>query len=185
MDPRVPASLPCRHGPRLRWTCTVKRWLFLLDRSQDRVRGHAVGEQHAVEVVVLMLEAARQQPLRLDGLDLAAAVLAAHCRSGGPLHGATVARKAEAAFLGHLRLLGEALDLRVDEHVDLLIELGHEEAFQDADLRSGEPDPLGRAHGLDHVVNQALHGLVNAADWTRLLPQDRISETVDVTDWHG
>src|SRR5436190_23340262 len=136
-------------------------------------------------MVDLVLEAACEQPLSLDGLDLAAAVLAAHRRSGGPLHGATVAWQAEAAFLGHLRLLGEAHDVGVDEHVDPFLDLGHEEAFGDADLRSGESDPLGRAHGLDHVVNQALRGFVNAAHRTRILAQDRVGETVDATDWHG
>ena len=136
-------------------------------------------------MVDLVLEAAREQPLRLDGLDLAAAVLAAHRRFSGPLHGATVAWKTEAAFLGHLCLLGEAHDLRVDEHVDLLVELGHEEAFQHADLWRGEPDSLGRAHGLNHVVNQALRRLVDAANWARLLPQDWVGEIVDATYWHG
>src|SRR5438552_18842936 len=133
----------------------------------------------------LVLEAAREQPLSLDGLSPAAAVLAAHGRSHGPLHGALVAWKTEAAFLGDLRFLRQAHDLWVDEHVDLVVELCHEEALRHADLWSGEPDTLGRAHGLDHVVDQALRRLVDAADRARLPPQGRVGETEDATYGHG
>src|SRR5436190_5348239 len=77
----------------------------LLDLADDQVLLQAaepIDEQCPVEMVDLVLKAARQQPVPLDDLLLALAIPSFDDRPGGPRDGSVEARHAQAAFFFEL-----------------------------------------------------------------------------------
>src|ERR1039457_942093 len=135
--------------------------LHLADLAQVDVAlegAHAEDEQHAVEVVDLMLDAAREQLSAVHLEPLAALVLGADADFGGADHFLADIGEAEAAFVLVLFALLED-DLGIDEHQAVFGDLAHAEiddrdAPGDVHLRSGQADALGGVGGLEHVRDQ-------------------------------
>ena len=140
--------------------------LELLPRAQGpRVR-HAIDEQLAVEVVDLVLERARGEPLHL-AIDLVpVAVPRADAHVHDALHLAAEVRDREAPLVVHERVVGEELDLRVHEDGEGdvgLVRVARVVLHPDgADLDGlvhlvgGDAGAVGVDHRLDEVVDEAL-----------------------------
>jgi len=56
---------------------------------------------------------------------------------------------------------------------------------RDPNLGHRQTDTIGRAHSVDHVVDEAAHGLVDALDGLSPAAQHRVDERVDTTDGHA
>src|SRR5581483_647632 len=140
------------------------------ERLAARLGRRAVEHQHAVEVVGLVLDAARRVAVEVEAHVLAVLVEArdhdvqrALNRDGDPLD-------REAALVGDLGLVAPLDDLGVRERVDLLVvlRLEDEDAAEDADLRGREADPVRVAHQQLHPVDEALQLVVELLDGARL-----------------
>src|SRR5581483_7925276 len=106
-----------------------------------------VDDQHAVEVVQLVLDDARSVRLELDAQVIAVRVLALEHDTRGALDGHAHALEREAALLLGRRLLAALDDDGVDDRArPLLVRLEHEQPPEDADLGRREADPLRVVH---------------------------------------
>jgi hypothetical protein len=114
--------------------------------------------RHAVEVIDLMLEAAREQFFAVHLKPLAVLILGADAHLGRAHHLLANVGKAEAAFLFvDLALAGD--DLGVDDYQLLLgvlapAQVDDREALGHADLLRGQSGALRGVHGLKHVRGQ-------------------------------
>jgi hypothetical protein len=149
--------------------------LFLLTRAdRDEVveRLEVVDVELAGEVVELVLEGASEEPGARD-LDLLAQTVLGDdpdsLLAGDVGH---VARDREAAFEVPV-LAGRADDARVDELVELLLDLDDAGLERLAQLRRGEADAGCVAHRLGQVVEQLVEVLAEAVD--RLAAQAQAS----------
>jgi hypothetical protein len=80
-----------------------------------------IDEEHAVDMVDLMLQACRQQPLGVDLALLAGKVEIFDLHRGRPLDFLVIVRNRQAAFLEFGALLRLPKDFRIDEHLRLVI----------------------------------------------------------------
>ena len=153
-----------------------------------------VDEQHPVEMVDLMLQADRQQPVDLAVLDLAVGVPPARAHPIGAQHlGILLGDRQAALLVGHQ---GFALleDLRIDEHprvpdrlallILFLLEVDHEQADRYPDLHRGQPDAGRVVHRLEHVGDEGLELGIEILDRSRGLAQDRIGNADDRKNGH-
>jgi hypothetical protein len=148
-----------------------------------------VHEQRALEVIHLVLQADRQQPLGLDlahgaGLVEIARAHAAWARDLGVMLG----QRQTALLEGH-PFLRCPDDLRIGHahRRALAVLLGHvedDDAQGLADLRRRQPDPRGGVHRLEHVVHEAADPVVDGDDRPRLGLQPRIGRDEDFEQSH-
>ena len=79
-------------------------------------------------------------------------------------------------------------DLGVDEHQRLIArfaQIEHQQALVHVHLGGRKPDALGRIHGLEHVVRQATHRVIDDGDGLGLLPQSRVRILQNYELCHG
>ena len=122
-------------------------------------------------------------PFAADAHVLAGTVLGLDHNPLEALYLAGVARDGKAAFVPDLLTFG-ADDLGIDEGVQLVVDLGHDDAQEHADLGRRQPDTGGVAHGIDHVVDQFAGGIVDLRHLGALGAQASILHHHDVTN-HG
>src|SRR5262245_27345209 len=142
-------------------------------------RGQPVREQHAVEVVHLVLDDAREPVLGLQRLLLAIEILVGDRHRDPALDLGADAGKGQATLLFEGASL-LARDLRVAEHT-LLRTIGaiargvqDQQLLLDADLRSREPDPTLVVHRLEHLAGELAQLGVELRDGLAASAQDRI-----------
>ena len=118
----------------------------------------SVEDQHPVQVVDLVLEDAGLEAGGLDQQRLTADVAASHPRVQRTLDVDRDSGQAEAALLGDRQLVGEPLQLRVDDRGRGGVEprLHDQQAVHDAELGRRQPDAEGIAHDRDHLLGLAL-----------------------------
>ncbi|MCY1436602.1 hypothetical protein D9M71_527310 [compost metagenome] len=93
----------------------------------------------------------------------------------------------QAAFLVLVHLVGEGFELGVDEHPRLGFVLGEvddHDALVHVDLGGGQADAGSVVHGLEHVVDQLAHGVINHLDGLGDRAQARIGEFENVQNSH-
>ena len=78
-----------------------------------------------------------------------------------------------------------AHDLRVDQLVQLAVDLDHAGAQRLAQLGGREADAGGVAHGVGQVVEELVEGLREAVDGLALEAEARVAEQHDGFDAHG
>jgi hypothetical protein len=159
---------------------------------------HPVHEQDAVEVVELVLEGAGgQAAAHLLVLD-AVAVEVAHAHVHVPRHLAPQVRHRQAALVDLLDVVVERLDHRVHDHGQrdgrlvrvarvALPHLHDRDPERLGHLVRREPGPVRPAHGLDHVVDQALDRVgaqLLRGHLAGTLAQDRMADLDDPTNAH-
>src|SRR5918992_694601 len=115
-------------------------------------RRQVIGEQDAVEMIHLVLQTARQQPVGIDlplqalAVEVAYADLA--CAGDFP----KLLRQAETALLGDVARFGAPDQLWVDDEERcpraLLAEIGDQDPLEDPDLRCRQADARRRVHRL-------------------------------------
>ena len=127
---------------------------------------HAVEVDEAVEVVGLVLDDAGGEAL-VDPLErLAVEAVAAELELAVAAHLAAQVGHREAALPAVLQLLGQRRHHRVDQHGErdrggvgiarVAVDLDHANLLELVHLGGREPRAVVLAHGLDHVVDQAL-----------------------------
>src|SRR5712671_642849 len=159
---------------------------------------HPVEVDPAVQVVGLVLDDAGEELLghHVDQAALAVERLETHAAEARD-HAPHVGHR-EAALPAVLHLLGQRGHHRVDQHRErdrggvgvarVAVHLDHADLLELVHLGSGEPGSVVLAHGLDHVVDQALGpGRADLLDRNgrRELAKYRVSETRDLQDGHG
>jgi hypothetical protein len=133
----------------------------------------------AVQVVELVLEDAGQPALGLDPELLAVPPPGLDREGRRPGDGALPVGRGEAPLLVRDRLRAALDHLRVDQGVEGVLVLDHHHPQGDADLRRGQADAGGGAHGVDQVVEQALHGRVELAHALGLAAEDLVLQIGD------
>ena len=136
---------------------------------------HAIEEQHAVEVIGLVLDHARRQAACAVELDRAARAIERLARGPRSARGTRprMSGNAEAAFpaavdVGSPTSVDSGIDQRDERHVAVVVELiggdvgvartpatNNRSAF--VHLRRGQADAGVLAHGLEHVVDEPLN----------------------------
>src|SRR5690606_29551679 len=139
-------------------------------------RRQIVDEQLALEVIHLVLDALREQPVRLELERLAVLVERPDLDPLGPLDELVQPRDGQTPLLEALAAVrGE--DFRVDEAARLIAPLGHvdhDDALVNVDLRRSKADAGRGIHRLEHVLDQALHVVVDNCDALGAYSQPRI-----------
>src|SRR6185503_8539347 len=147
-----------------------------------------VGEQHAVQVIRLVLDRAREESRHHALERLAILVAPAHAHARGALHLLEDPRHGQAALLGHVlpALLvehrvhhGEAVARAV-----LVRDVHHEHALGDADLVRGQPDAAVRGHGFVEVGDQGAQRVVEVAHVACALAEHGVAEDADRSNAH-
>ena len=161
--------------------------LGLPDRLERGLLGlgvEPVDEQHAVEVVGLVLDAAGEQVAALDRDRVAVDVLAvrddvllAHAVEG------EVGQR-QAALGAVLLLVAREVQHRVDEVAERVVDVVDEHPQADADLRRGEPDAGRLEHRVDEVLDEGAQLLVEGGDRSGGGAQHGVAEQADGTQGH-
>ena len=107
-----------------------------------------------------------------------------------PLHLGIELGDGEAALLVRAHLVGQADDLRVhqEQRIALLLFPGrvdHHDAPRHGHLHGREPDARRLVHGLQHVVHQPAHVVVDTLHGRADLPQQRVRYGDDLSFGHG
>src|SRR5258705_7729588 len=190
------STLPLFHfstcAQRLVFIFGVEPRVFLEERQRIH-RLHPIEEQHAVEVIRLVLRDARGESLerQLDGAAVAIERADHDLRVAGN-HPADI-RDAQAAFpsLFNRRAVGK--DLGVDDdgrlalRVGVLVQQCDEQAQPFVHLRRGEADAVLLVHRVDHVVDQFLERCaldVGFVERPRAFTEDRMAHARDFEDRH-
>src|SRR5262249_15375591 len=147
-----------------------------------------VGEQHAVQVVGLVLYGARQEAGDLTLERLAVLVEAAQAQFHGALHVGEDAGHRQAALL-RLVLAGLVVEDRVHHReavvgAILVRHVHHEHALGDADLVRGQADAVVGGHGLVQVGDQRAQRVVELVHVARLHAQHGIAVDADGAHTH-
>src|SRR4051794_7137022 len=185
-----------RTDPREPRLAVVK--LELLPGHERSRIADAVQEQDPIQMVDLVLEGSRTEPLEGVLAGLAVAVEVAHPHRGEAVELAAEAGYREAALDDRQRPGPERLDHRVDHDgqrdrrlvgvasVPALRDLGYGDAYQLADLVRREAGSAGCAHRRDHRVDQPLQPkqLVRL-DLARALAQHGIADVADRQGRHS
>src|SRR5262245_8245922 len=120
---RVDSSLRWMRGSSPRMTSNflllgpLRRLGEFLDDAVALELGQVIDEQHAVEVVDLVLQAGGEQPVRLDLMRLAVEIREANLHERRPLDLLVQFGNRQAAFLVDVELLRAPDDLRIDHHL--------------------------------------------------------------------
>src|SRR6202165_3021123 len=147
--------------------------------------GRLVRDQYAVQMIDLVLEAARQQPVGFDAHAFAVTIPtlenAAFCAG----HVANDAGNRQAAFGP------DPLALKIDEHridkrerLAFLAHVDDDDALADAYLGCSQPDTRRSVHRLNHIVDELLderHLELERAYFLRNLAQERVRVDEDAT----
>ena len=179
----------------------IEETKVLSDELTDKIIAAAKefedSRNHAVQVVVLMLDAAGQQALGLQLKPVPVAVLCTDFDSRRAGHCTVMAREREAALVGSLFILGNSQDLGVDEINELvLVILGdlvrsiggvphHEQAAEHANLRASQAHAISRDHRLAHIVQQGSQTVIKIGHRAADLVQDGVALFYNVTDSHN
>ena len=136
-----------------------------------------VEQEHAVEVVDLVLDHAGEQVVTLHDDLGAVEVDAAHRDPLGPDHLEPEARDGEAALVGQHLTLG-LHDHGVDHHARAvaLVQVEGEETLAHPHLRGGQADALFEVHRVEHAVDQGDQVVGELLDLARALLQHGIAE---------
>jgi hypothetical protein len=174
----------------------LERWRGLggLGNKAQRFKGpHAIDEEHAVQMIVFVLNDSRREIAcaKLDSLGMTIQ------RPNGdlfrPRHQTANAGNAEASFPIFDCIGADGNDLRVDEHhgVADVVVLGAADGNKQSDIHvhlgRGEACAAVLAHRRDHVVDQLLkrRGLDLAAiERSRFLAKHGVAHSRDFQDRH-
>src|SRR5262249_6625391 len=148
------------------------------------VRIEAVEQQHAVEVVDLVLEEAREHLVGFDLHFVAAQTDPPQRDHLGPDDLEVHPRHGQPPLFGG-PLSGGGDDLRVDDRVRTLTDVVGEDAPLHADLRRGQTDADGLVHRLEHRLRQRGEAPVDVLDLAGALLQYGIPEKADGMGRHG
>src|SRR3954453_1971973 len=129
-------------------------------------------------MVDLVLEDARLQARRLDPDGLAVDVEADHRRVERALDVHRYPRQAETSLLGDYYLLGDPLDLRVDEprRLGVSARLEDQHPTQEAELGGCQTNPPAVAHDRDHPLELSAQLGTEVRPRRRLALQHRVAE---------
>ncbi len=136
----------------------------------------AVDEQHAVEMVGLMLDAARHHLAALDGDRLAVHVHALGDDVQVSLAVEVEAGNGQAPLLAVLLLVSDQVDLGIDQVSELVIHVVGEDPQADPELRSGQAGAVGLEHGFSEVLDQPTQFLVESGHRIGGRAQHRVTE---------
>jgi len=172
-------------------------------RAQERGVGaqpiggarQVIDEEHAVEMIDLMLGADRLQPAEIGLLHLAIEIEPADGDLRRALDLRRQFRHGEAAFvvLVVVGVLGEDFGIEEGLKIPALAafaglalgavahvgDVDHENAAEIADLVGGEADAVGVVHGFQHVVHQLAHLAVDGLDRFGTLLETRVGSDDD------
>src|SRR5262245_26677151 len=157
------------------------RFLGLAHRAHRllaRLAGDAIQDQHAIEVVHLVLDHPGSQPVGLDLELTPARVARAHSHARRALDLDVHAGQAQAPLFGELALLALPHPDRVDEGRQLVLRVGpvDEHAVQHSELGRGQPDAERVVHQIAHALDLRLQRLIEALDGERAGAQHRVSQ---------
>src|SRR5690606_28746103 len=139
-------------------------------------RRQVIDEQPALEVIHLVLDALREQALRVELERLAVAVERPDLDSLGSLDVLVEPGNGQTALLVGLAAVG-GQDFRIDEAIRLVARLGHvdhDDALVNVDLRRSKADAGRGIHRLEHVLDQTLHVVVDNCDALGAYSQPRV-----------
>src|SRR5450755_321180 len=158
-------------GARLGIAQHAHRFLALLTR-------YALQDQHAVEVVDLMLDHACLQARCLDHDRLAVLVRGPDAHMDRALYVDVDRRQAEAALLHDLLLVADPFDLGVDQRSNprLLLHAVHEHAIEHAHLGGRKSDPERVGHQFAHPRDLVAQRVIKSRHGARAGAQHRIAE---------
>src|SRR3954471_13721886 len=128
--------------------------------------GEGFNEHLALQMVQLVLDAHRKQPLGLECERGAVLIVSAHFHALRPFYELVNARQRETTFLD-VGYAGRVDDLRVDQDHQAVAPLGDvddDDLLVHIDLRSGEPDARGGIHRLSHLGHQFLQRIIEDGD---------------------
>ena len=153
------------------------------DRLFALVLRRPVEDQHAVEVIDLVLDDPCLEPGRFDGAIVAVLVLRTNTNVNGALDVDEDAGDREAALLGRLGVVTGPLDLGVDERHDRAVgaHAVDEQLLRDADLGGGEADAERVVHERGHAIDLVAERVVEAIDLSGPALQDRVAVAADVS----
>src|SRR6185437_3960972 len=161
----------------------LSRFLPLRERRTALHQTQIVDEQASVQMIDLVLQAPREQVVRIHLERSSVAVLRANDHTHGAFDVSVDVRNGQAAFLAFLLPLGED-DLGVDHDERILIHVDHRESLGATDLRRGQSDAFRRIHGLEHVVDQTLQFRRDLGYGHRFLSQNWCAQDKDVEQTH-
>ena len=149
-----------------------------------------IDEQHALQMVHLVLQAVGKQSVGFQRLLLAVTVLIFGADARRALYIFPDVGHRQAAFLEGCQFFRRPQDRGIDEGARiplavLLVEIHDDDALGDADLHGGQPDAVGLVHGLQHIVDQTADFAVNLGDFARHRFQAGIGGDEDGTNGHG
>src|SRR5262245_38171110 len=143
-------------------------------------------EHLALQVIHLVLDADREQPLGLERERLAVLIVGAHLDALGALHQLVDAGHGKATFLD-VRLSGRFHDLGVHQHDQRVVPVGdvdHDDLLVHVDLGGREADARRRVHGFGHVGDELLQALVEHGDRRSDLVEAGVGVAEDVQNRH-
>src|SRR5687768_3048006 len=155
--------------------------LPLRDRGASLEKAEVVEEQLAVQMIDLVLQAAREQVRRVELEGLAVAVQRANGDARGAVDVAEDLGDRETPLFSAGGAFGVD-DLGVHDHDRVVLDVDDGEALRSPDLRRGKPDSLGGVHRLEHVIGEATELVGHAVDGRRLLAEDRGAVNVNVEE---
>ena len=142
--------------------------------------------EDAVDVVGLVLQGLGQETIRLETHRLAVPVQSSHPHLDGAYQLAPKAWDAEAALLHYpLSLTTDYLRVYQHAHLFLLRDLNDNHSLEYTHLVGGQANAVGIPHGIYHVVDELMKGIVYLADPSRLLSQDRVGYRAKVQKGQG
>src|SRR5690606_22999133 len=139
----------------------------------------------AVEVVGLVLQCLRHEPVAFEHDLVAVDVDAGDARPGVPHPREVEAGHREAAFVDGIRF---AVDLEhgVDDVGDVTVDVDAERPQPDADLGRGDPGASRRAHAVDEVLDERAHaGVAGVGDRVGLRAEYGVAEEADLSFGHA
>src|SRR3954452_1604669 len=153
-----------------------------------------VDEQHAVEMVHLVLEAGGAHAVDLFLADLAVEIEPAGADAVRAVHFRILIRHRQAAFGVRHVVIGLLEYFRVDEDARVLdrlaalflrlLKVDHQDALRNADLDRGQADARRRVHRLEHVGDERAHFVVHRLYRLGDLTQARVGNFDDRTNGH-
>ena len=149
-----------------------------------------INEQHAIDMVDLMLEAGGEQAVGLDLLMGSHTVLIADLHPRWALDDFIIFRDRKTPLLVVRLIVGRPEDLRVHEEHGrgrfvLLGEIHHHDAQGLGDLDGGEANARRVIHGLEHVIHQGADGIVHHFDSLGHEAQTWVGNADDGSQGHG
>src|SRR5690606_4948901 len=142
--------------------------------------------EHAVQVVALVLEAARHELLALDHHRLSLEVRALDAGVPRASGGEPQSGHGQAPFIAVLvLLLGQLDDPWVEDVADLVVDVPGEGTQAHADLVGGETGPSLLVDGVEQIVHERADAVVDVGDLLARCAQHRVADGADVTHGHG